>query len=183
MSKDGMVEISLQILLNYSEVPRGLAALAADLLIWPRLFVAQPREGGMAQVTAPSEVAIPTLPAKDIEETIAFYGGLGFKLALRIQDPQEYIILRKDSLELHFFPWPEIDPASNFSGCYMRVRDVDVLYEGFSAARLPARGIPSLGGIEKKFYDMREFRLVDPSGNLLRVGEQMKKPAKGAAQR
>jgi catechol 2,3-dioxygenase-like lactoylglutathione lyase family enzyme len=137
----------------------------------------------MAQVAITTEVAIPTLPAKNIEETIVFYDGLGFKLALRIQDPQEYIILRKGSLELHFFPWPELDPTSNFSGCYMRVSDVDVLYEGFSAARLPARGIPSLGGIERKFYDMREFRLVDPSGNLLRVGEQMKKPAKRVVQR
>ena len=60
---------------------------------------------------------------------------------------------------------------------YLRASDIDALYRDFSIARLPARGIPSLGGIEKKFYRMREFRLVDPNGNLLRVGEPLSTPA------
>jgi catechol 2,3-dioxygenase-like lactoylglutathione lyase family enzyme len=128
------------------------------------------------------EVAIPTLPARNLEETIGFYGPLGFKLVFRNPDPDKYVILRRAALELHFFLWPQLDPASTYTGCYIRVADVDSLYQDFASARLPARGIPSLGGIEKKFYSMREFRLVDPNGNLLRVGEQLKRTARRAAQ-
>ena len=135
----------------------------------------------MAQVRVPYEIAIPTMPTRNIDESIEFYGGLGFALALRVPGERDYIILRNGSLELHFFHWPDLDPAANYSGCYIRVEDADVLYQRFAALRLPARGIPSLGGIEKKFYSMREFRLVDPSGNLLRIGEEMKKPARRAA--
>ncbi len=95
----------------------------------------------------------------------------------RIPDPEGYVIVRNHLLELHFFHWPGLDPSTNYAGCYIRVSDIDAVYGAFSAARLPARGIPSLGGIEKKFYRMREFRLVDPNGNLLRVGEELEKPA------
>ena len=126
---------------------------------------------------AKSDVTIPTLPARDLDETIAFCGQLGFKVVFRVPDPEGYIIVRREALEIHYYRWPDLDPASNYAGCYIRVSDVDALYRAFSAARLPARGIPSLGGIEKKFFNMREFRLVDPNGNLLRVGEEMEKPA------
>jgi catechol 2,3-dioxygenase-like lactoylglutathione lyase family enzyme len=118
-----------------------------------------------------SDIAVPTLPARNIDETVEFYSPLGFESVYRTADPEGYVILRRISLELHFFRWPELDPAANYCGCYLRVSDVDRFYREFASARLPARGIPSLGGIEKKFFGMREFRLVDVNGNLLRVGE------------
>jgi len=123
---------------------------------------------------ATSDIAIPTLPACDLDKTIAFYESIGLKLVFRIPDSQGYAIVRGGSLELHFFGWPELDPSMNYSGCYLRVSDVDAVYRRFSVALLPARGIPSLGGIERKFFSMREFRLVDPNGNLLRVGEELR---------
>jgi catechol 2,3-dioxygenase-like lactoylglutathione lyase family enzyme len=127
----------------------------------------------MAQI----DVAVPTLPARNLDETLGFYDQIGFKLAYRNPDPDEYVIVRRGPLELHFFLWPELDVKANYSGCYIRVKDVDDLYQAFATARLPARGTPSLAGIEKKYYSMREFHLLDPNGNLLRVGEELKKPA------
>jgi catechol 2,3-dioxygenase-like lactoylglutathione lyase family enzyme len=127
---------------------------------------------------AQMDIAIPALPAKSTQETIAFYEPLGFRLAFRTPDDEGgYAILRRGTFELHFFLWPDLVPESNFTGAYLRASDIDALYRDFSIARLPARGIPSLGGIEKKFYRMREFRLVDPNGNLLRVGEPLSTPA------
>ena len=120
-----------------------------------------------------SDIAVPTLPARDIDETIAFYSPLGFEAVYRTPDPEGYVILRRISVEIHFFRWPDLDPAANYSGCYLRVTDVDRFYRDFAGARLPARGIPSLSGIEKKFFGMREFRVVDVNGNLLRVGEAL----------
>lgn len=130
---------------------------------------------------ATSDIAIPTLPARDLDKTIAFYDSIGLKLVFHI--PDGYAIVRGGSLELHFFLWPELDPAMNYAGCYLRVSDVDAVYRRFSAALLPARGIPSLGGIERKFFSMREFRLVDPNGNLLRVGEELKSEVQPRAPR
>lgn len=121
-----------------------------------------------------NDLTIPTLPACNLDTTVAFYDGLGFKTVFRYSDPDGYAIVRRAGLELHFFLWPGLDPSANYAGCYVRVSDVDELYEAFSSARLPARGVPSLGGIERKFFSMREFRLVDPNGNLLRVGEEWK---------
>ena len=133
---------------------------------------------------APLDIAIPTLPARNVEETVAFYDRLGFKMVFRTPDEEGgYAILRRGSFELHFFLWPDLDVESNYTGAYLRVDDVDSLYEEFTAARLPARGAPSLGGIEKKFYSMREFRVVDPNGNLLRVGAAMKKPLRASTVR
>jgi catechol 2,3-dioxygenase-like lactoylglutathione lyase family enzyme len=133
----------------------------------------------MAQV----DVSIPTLPARDLDETIAFWGRLGFEPVFRTPDPEGYAILRRGSLEVHFFAWPELDADSNYTGCYLRVADVDAMYQSFASADLPARGIPCLAGIEKKFYKMREFRLVDPNGNLVRVGEPIRARRVSAAQR
>ena len=122
------------------------------------------------------DLAVPMLPARDMDETVEFYGRLGFEPVFRVPDPEGYVIIRREVLELQFFRWPGLDPAAAYTGCYLRVSDVDRLYRDFAAARLPARGIPSLSGIEKKFFGMREFRLVDPNGNLLRVGQLMRHP-------
>jgi catechol 2,3-dioxygenase-like lactoylglutathione lyase family enzyme len=121
------------------------------------------------------DVAVPVLPARNLKETIEFYQSLGFELAYQHPVLSEYIILRLGALELQFFEWPQLDAGSSFTGSYMRVGDVDAMYQKFAGARLPARGIPSLGGIERRPWGMREFHLIDCNGNLLRVGEPVKK--------
>ena len=94
---------------------------------------------------------------------------------------KDYVIVRRAKLELHLFHWPQLDTQTTFAGAYLRVKDVDELYEAFSTARLPARGTPSMAGIKRRAWGMREFNLVDCSGNLLRVGEPIPKSAKGMA--
>ena len=126
------------------------------------------------------DIAVPILPARDLEETIGFYKGLGFAMAYRHPDLDDYIILRRDKLELQFFQWPQLDTQATFAGSYLRVSDVDAMYQSFAVARLPARGTPSLGGIRRRAWAMREFHLVDCNGNLLRVGEPIAKPKRKA---
>jgi catechol 2,3-dioxygenase-like lactoylglutathione lyase family enzyme len=116
-------------------------------------------------------IAIPTLPAHDLDATAAFYGRLGFGVESRFGD--EYLILLRDGLELHFFGCPGIDPATTIAGCYLRVHDADALHAAFAAAGVPrgSRGAPRLQGPpEDTDYGLREFALVDPDGNLLRIG-------------
>ena len=127
-----------------------------------------------------NDIAIPIMPARDLAETIDFYKALDFVLAYRHAELDDYIILRRGSLELQFFQWPELDIQTSFTGCYLRVTDVDAIYQSFAGARLPARGAPSLGGIKGRAWGMREFNLVDCNGNLLRVGEPIDKPKRKA---
>ena len=119
------------------------------------------------------DVAIPVLPAKSLDETIAFYARLGFAVGHRQDEPEPYAILGRGMVELHFFGFPDLRPEGSYAGCYLRVTDVDKFHRDWGAVGLPAAGIPRLGAVRDEPWGMREFALVDPNGNLVRVGEQV----------
>jgi catechol 2,3-dioxygenase-like lactoylglutathione lyase family enzyme len=109
------------------------------------------------------------LPSRDFDGTIAFYGRLGFDLAYR---DQHWLILERGPLELEFFPYPDLDPASSFFSACIRVDDLAGLYTDFAAADLPGYGIPRLEPIRPIVDDLFMFGLIDPDGSLLRgLGE------------
>jgi catechol 2,3-dioxygenase-like lactoylglutathione lyase family enzyme len=116
------------------------------------------------------DLAIPILPSRSISDTVEFYERLGFQGGAHQHD-SGYAILRKGSVELHFFTHRELVPAESSAGCYIRVTDVESFYRSCSSAKLPRRGIPRMDGIEDKPWGLREFAVVDPDGNLIRVGQ------------
>ena len=118
----------------------------------------------------PTDLAIPILPSRSLSSTLAFYGRLGFEGEI-LGEGDAYAILTRGDLEIHFFLHTESVPAESWAGCYLRVADVEPLYEAFLAAGLPLRGIPRMVAIENKPWGMREFAIVDEDGNLLRVGQ------------
>ena len=70
-------------------------------------------------------VSAPIMPSRDLDATIAYYARLGFEIwGERMED---YILLRRGSWELHFFLWPEHDPAACYCAVYRRGEDVDEL--------------------------------------------------------
>ena len=96
-------------------------------------------------------VAIPILPARDLEETRAFYERLGFQAAGWWPTTfGGYAILRRGDLSMHFFSFEEISPYENYAQCYWRVNDVDALYEEFHAVGLSKSGTPRLECLEDK---------------------------------
>ncbi|WP_225042937.1 bleomycin resistance protein [Xanthomonas campestris] len=113
---------------------------------------------------------IPILPSRSIAQTLTFYRALGFTGDAHPHDAG-YAILRRGDVELHFFAHPDLDPAACYAGCYLRVTDVDAVYAAMRAAALPARGIPRIDPVGDKSWGMREFAIVDESGNLLRIGQ------------
>jgi catechol 2,3-dioxygenase-like lactoylglutathione lyase family enzyme len=119
-----------------------------------------------------SAFAVPILPARSLEETRAFYERIGFQVAGWWPEFGGYAILARGDLEMHFFAHSELSPLENYAGCYWRVTDVDAIYAECSAAGLPNAGTPRLVPVENKPWGMREFAIVDPSGNLIRVGER-----------
>lgn len=121
----------------------------------------------------PTDVAIPILPCRSLDETLAFYEKLGFTTDLRQERPAVYAIVRRGSLELHFFGFPEIDPFASYAGCYLRVEDVDPLFAELSVLGLPKQGIPRIDALADRPWGMREFAIVDPNGTLLRIGQRI----------
>ena len=114
-------------------------------------------------------LAIPTLPSRSLPKTLEFYKRLGFRGELR--GVTSYAVIQRDSVELHFFLHRELHPGESSAGCYLRVEDIDSVYQDFAVARLPQQGIPRMDPLEDKPWGMREFAVVDPDGNLLRIGQ------------
>ena len=113
----------------------------------------------------------PILPSRNIDETRTFYARLGFDPWFRGR--WDYEIVSRGHLVIHFFPKPGLIPGDNDTSCYWRVKDADKLYSEFLTLGLPSEGIPRLTAPENKPWGMREFALIDPSGNLVRVGHDL----------
>jgi len=116
------------------------------------------------------DLAIPTLPCRSVSATTSFYERLGFEGGAH-EFNSEYAILRRGAVELHFFTHKELVPAESSAGCYIRVLDVESIYRSFLSSQLPRTGIPRMDLLEDKPWGLREFAIVDPDGNLLRVGQ------------
>jgi catechol 2,3-dioxygenase-like lactoylglutathione lyase family enzyme len=111
----------------------------------------------------------PILPSRDLRATSAFYERLGYEE--RGLWPEEYLIVARGEIGLHFFHCPDVDPLQSIAGCYLYVDDADALHREYSALDLPAEGVPRVHGApEDTDYGLREFAVVDPDGNLLRIG-------------
>lgn len=107
---------------------------------------------------------LPILPVRDLDAaadwwsrlpdlTVDRYGGGG------------YAFVRFDGAEVaHLAEFTDLDPAQNRAGCYVHVPDVDTLREQCLEAGL------SPSAVRREPWGMSEFRLTDPSGNLLRLG-------------
>lgn len=112
-----------------------------------------------------ADVAIPTLPMRDLAKTIAFYKALGFKVVHVHDGELPYVILARGVVELHFFGMPDLDPERSYGGCYIRADDIDTWYASFEEA-----AVGTLHPIDQKPWGLREFALIDLDGNLIRVG-------------
>jgi catechol 2,3-dioxygenase-like lactoylglutathione lyase family enzyme len=119
---------------------------------------------------ANSDLAIPVLPCRSVSATTEFYRRLGFDGGAH-EFNHDYAIFRRGTIELHFFFHADLVPAESSAACYIRVLDVQILYEAGLAGGLPGSGIPRIDRLENKPWGLKEFAIVDPDGNLLRIGQ------------
>jgi catechol 2,3-dioxygenase-like lactoylglutathione lyase family enzyme len=120
-----------------------------------------------------TEYAVAIMPSRNLRETLKFYERLGFEMRGAPPETYGYLIIgRGPIMELHFWESPEVDPLTTDHSCYIRVADADALYAEWEAVGVSAD--PSTGSRlmppGDTDYGMREFALVDKSGNLVRVG-------------
>ena len=113
-----------------------------------------------------TDIAIPALPALDLDETTAFYRRLGFEVLTH--EGHDYLVARRDRVEIHFWKCADRSVAES-SGCYIRVSDVAAWFHALS-------GKGRMTVPEDKPWGMREFAVWDPSGNLLRIGQRIVEP-------
>ncbi|NYE19870.1 bleomycin resistance protein [Microbacterium immunditiarum] len=121
-----------------------------------------------------AERTVPILLSRDLAETLEFYRALGFENRGATPEEWNYLILGRGSAELHFSGDPSVDPFRTASMCYLYVDDADAVFrewEGVVVAD-PSTG-SRMTGIADTDYGMREFAVVDRSGNLVRVGSPM----------
>lgn len=137
----------------------------------------------MIAATVGDERAVPVLPGRDLYETLAFYERLGFGLQGAPIGVYGYLIVGRGSIELHFFEAPDVDPLTTAAGCYIRVGDADALYREWHAVGIEANRATGSRLIAPATtdYGMREFALVDPNGNLLRVGSPVDQSSASSA--
>ncbi len=107
----------------------------------------------------------PKLPMRNKEETSAYYLKMGFKI---IGDYGNYILIKKDEIEIHFFEFVALVAAENYGQVYIRTNSIDDFHQ-----ELIANGVkihPN-GGLKTQPWGQKEFSLLDPDFNLLTFGE------------
>ena len=116
------------------------------------------------------ETTCAILPSRDFDETAAFYAKIGFEETGRWTG-NGYLILKMENVEVHFFEHPDHKIETGYHAAYIRSSDVNKLSAHLAAQGMPTDGIPRFHEAEDKSWGMRELAIVDPNGNLLRIGQ------------
>jgi len=110
----------------------------------------------------------PKLPMRDKNATKEFYID---KLKFReIADYGDYLLIKKDNIEIHFFEFKDLNPKENYGQVYIRTNDIDKLYQMLLDNKV---SIHPNGQLEIKPWRQREFALLDPDSNLLTFGQSI----------
>ena len=108
----------------------------------------------------------PKLPMRNLKATKEYYiNGLGFS---ELGEYGNYLILKKDKIELHFFLYENLNPSENYGQVYFRTDEIDRLYQSWLDAKVEFH---PQGPLERKYWGMKEFSLLDPDNNLLTFGQ------------
>jgi len=114
--------------------------------------------------------AVPNLPSRDFDATVAFYRGFGFEQDYR---DEGWLILRRGDLTLEFFPFADLDPATSSFMCSIRVDDVDELYRRITSAGVVEKtvGFPRLHPVATQPSGLRIGNLIDIDGTQVNLIE------------
>jgi catechol 2,3-dioxygenase-like lactoylglutathione lyase family enzyme len=108
---------------------------------------------------------IPMLPVRSMPASVEFYGKLGFTVERR-EDSWGWAMLRFDDCRLMLDQSINLEPsARRMSVLYLYPDDVRAYHE-----EVRSRGL-TVPDLDTTFYGMTEFRLDDPDGNRLWIGQ------------
>lgn len=107
----------------------------------------------------------PGMPSTNIERTIAHYARFGFAATL-VRD--DFAIIERDDVELHFALKPDHDPARTATWIYIRIGDADAFYDEMKSAGV------DINKPRDTDYRMREIAHADPDNNLVLFGRALR---------
>lgn len=112
----------------------------------------------------------PKLPMRDKSATKNFYlNELGFQQFGSDEFP-DYLMIQKENIEIHFFLFEELNPKENYGQVYIRVENIEKVYQDFLENEIKTH--PN-GTLKVTPWGMKEFHLLDPDNNLLTFGESI----------
>ena len=108
--------------------------------------------------------SVAILPVRDMDEAVAFWSSVPY-LTVEEYPGGGYAFVRYgDADVVHLGHFPDVDLATNRAGCIVLAPCIDTLRDECTAAGLP------VSETRDEPWGLREFRLTDPSGNVMRVG-------------
>jgi hypothetical protein len=108
----------------------------------------------------------PKLPMRNNAITKDYYiNKLGFK---EFGDYGDYLMVEKDTIQIHFFEFKKLDIKENYGQVYIRTDDIDKLYQSLIDNKVD---IHPNGHLQVKPWGQKEFSLLDPDNNLLTFGQ------------
>lgn len=111
----------------------------------------------------------PKLPMRNKAATKDFYLN---KLCFRVfgsGDYNDYLMVEKDNIQIHFFEFKDLQPEENYGQVYIRTDDIERLYQSYSERNI----IHPNGALQTKPWGQKEFSVLDPDNNLLTFGESV----------
>ena len=112
----------------------------------------------------------PKLPMRNKSKTIEFYvHKLGFK-PFGNTDYDDYLMLEKDNIQIHFFAFKELNPKENYGQVYIRTNNIESFYQTLLKNNV---SIHPNGKLEIKPWRQKEFSVLDPDSNLLTFGQNI----------
>lgn len=110
----------------------------------------------------------PKLPMRDKSITRDFYiNQLGFE---EVGDYDGYLMVKKDTIEIHFFEFNTLNPKENYGQVYIRTDAIGQLYQFLLDNKIT---IHPNGKLDIKPWGQKEFSLLDPDNNLLTFGQHI----------
>ena len=112
----------------------------------------------------------PKLPMRNKSITKEFYlNQLGFR-NFGSTDFDNYLMVEKDQIQLHFFEFKELNPKENYGQVYIRTNDIDKFYKSLLDNNVT---IHPNGKLELKPWRQKEFSILDPDSNLITFGQSI----------
>lgn len=107
----------------------------------------------------------PKLPMRDKAATRDFYiNQLGFQ-EFGMADFDGYLMVEKDSIQIHFFEHKDLNPKENYGQVYIRTNNINALYLAMKEKDVLC------SPLEHKAWMQREFSVLDLDNNLLTFGQ------------
>lgn len=111
------------------------------------------------------KLIIPKLPMRNKEITKNFFVTQLEFTEIGHTDFNEYLILEKDHLEIHFFEFKDLNILENYGQIYIRTENIEELYHFIQSKNVKTTKL------EHKPWQQIEFSIIDPDHNLITFGQ------------